>query len=165
MPVLTTSRLLLRRFRPSDLEPLYELLSDPRAMQFSTGVMTREQTRQWIEWNITLYQPRGLGVFAIELNGLVIGQIGLVPQRLGDGCEIELTYRLRPDHWGMGIGTEAARGLLQYGFETMAAERLVSFIDEGNTRSRRLAQRVGMSLWRQIRRGEKAIEVYAAERA
>jgi RimJ/RimL family protein N-acetyltransferase len=141
MPVLTTPRLLLRRFRPSDLEPLHELLSDPRAMQYSTGVMTR------------------------DLNDEVIGQVGLVPQRLGDGCEIELTYRLRPDHWGKGIGTEAARGLLQYGFDALAAERLVCFIDEGNTRSRLLAERVGMSLWRQIRRGGHPIDVYAAERS
>jgi ribosomal-protein-alanine N-acetyltransferase len=138
-------------------------------MEFSTGVMDREQTRRWIEWNIDTYQPHqhgGIGVMAIVLarTDMLIGQIGLVPQPLGLDCEVEITYRLVPEFWGRGIATEAASAVLGRALNEGAFERIVSLIDPANLRSRRVAARVGMTLWRQLQRRDGVVDVFVRGR-
>jgi len=49
MPVLETSRLILRPFREEDVDLLAELMANTDFMRFSLGVFTREQTRAFVD--------------------------------------------------------------------------------------------------------------------
>jgi hypothetical protein len=46
--IIETPRLILRHFVPEDLEPLAELMTNPNFMRFSSGVLTREQTANFL---------------------------------------------------------------------------------------------------------------------
>ncbi len=50
----------------------------------------------------------------------------------------------RPANWGHGYITEAAEGLLDYGFRTIGLGWIVSFAVEENQRSTAVMQRIGM---------------------
>ncbi len=66
-------------------------------------------------------------------------------------------------YWNRGLATEAALGCRDYGFKTLRLERLVSLIDPGNLPSRRVAEKVGMQMEREIERWNKRLCVYAVE--
>ncbi|MEU4563615.1 GNAT family N-acetyltransferase [Actinoplanes sp. NPDC023936] len=56
----------------------------------------------------------------------------------------ELGYRLRREHWGQGIATEASRELLRHGFETVGLKRVFAQTMAVNLGSRAVMQAVGM---------------------
>ena len=167
MIVLTTPRLLLRRLRPTDGPALHALLSDPRVMRFSaSGAMDLQRTTEWMDWNIRLHQTRGLGIWAAVLpdSDQFVGQVGLIPQHIDGEVEIEITYRLLPQYWGQGLGSEAARAVRDYGFENLATPRLIGMIEPDNAASRRVAEKIGMRLMKQVVRGDKPACIYAVTR-
>lgn len=164
MTILTTPRLVLRRFRLADLDALHALLSDPVVMRFSSsGVMDRRRAAEWLDWNIRMYAPGGPGIWAAVLrdSGQVIGQVGVIPQQIDGRAEIELAYRFLPACWGQGLGTEAAAAVRDYGFKVLETRRLVCLIEPENHPSRRVAEKIGMKLEREVIRVDKPTCVYA----
>jgi RimJ/RimL family protein N-acetyltransferase len=75
----------------------------------------------------------------------LIGYCGFFSQIVDDVEEIELGYRLHPDHWGQGLATEAARAVRDYGFDDLKLPRLISLIHPNNVASRRVAEKNGMT--------------------
>ena len=63
--------------------------------------------------------------------------------------EVEVAYRLHPHYWGKGFATEAVVAICKYAFDTLEVERLISIIDPNNHRSRKVAERIGMLLWKE----------------
>ena len=59
--------------------------------------------------------------------------------------ETEIGWTLARRHWGHGYATEAARAALAFGFDSLALPEIVSFTVPGNTRSRALMERLGMT--------------------
>ena len=49
----------------------------------------------------------------------------------------------------MGLGTEAAQGILNYGFSQLHLSRLICLIEHGNIASIRVAEKIGMSFERE----------------
>ena len=64
----------------------------------------------------------------------------------GKGPEVEVAYELAPRAWGRGYATEAARALVDYGFDEIGLARIVALIVPDNVRSRRVAEKCAMSL-------------------
>ena len=48
-------------------------------------------------------------------------------------------------YWGQGLGTEAAQGILNYGFEQLYLSRLICLIDRENEASIKVASKIGMT--------------------
>ena len=57
---------------------------------------------------------------------------------------IEIGWRLAPEFWGFGYVTEAAEALLDFGFETLGREEIISFAVWNNRRSTAVMERLGM---------------------
>jgi RimJ/RimL family protein N-acetyltransferase len=57
---------------------------------------------------------------------------------------VEVGWRLARPEWGRGLATEGARASLRYGFETLRLRSVVSIIAPANTRSIRVAEKLGM---------------------
>src|SRR5206468_8569042 len=57
---------------------------------------------------------------------------------------VEVGWRLGRAHWGHGYATEGALAALSFGFDELALDEIVSFTTHGNTRSRRVMERLGM---------------------
>jgi RimJ/RimL family protein N-acetyltransferase len=64
--------------------------------------------------------------------------------------EVEVAYTIAQEYWGQGLATEAARGILEYGFEQLQLSRLICLIAPDNVASRRVAEKIGMTLEKQV---------------
>jgi ribosomal-protein-alanine N-acetyltransferase len=152
MPILATQRLLLRELVADDLDALALVLSDPETMRFYPAALDRAGVAAWIERNRRRYTDAGHGLWAMVLksSGEVVGDCGLSRQTVDGTDEIEIGYHVRRDLWGQGYAPEAARACQGYGFARLGADRLISLIRPENLPSRRVAEKTGLSLWKEV---------------
>ncbi len=150
--VIETERLILRRHVPEDFAALRRLHTDPELMWVYGGVFSEADTHQWIKRNLHRYVSEGVGFWAIVLKdtGELIGSGGLVYQETDRGTELECGYQVRRDLWGHGYATEMARACIQYAFDHLGAEHVISLIRPNNRQSRRVAEKNGLVADREI---------------
>jgi ribosomal-protein-alanine N-acetyltransferase len=163
--ILETERLILREFVPEDADSLAAVISDAEAMKYYPAAFDRTGVIDWIERNRRRYQADGFGLWGMVLksSGQLVGDCGLTRQDLNGASEIEIGYHVRRDLWGQGLATEAARACRDYGFAKLNADRLISLIRPENMQSRRVAEKNGMKIhkdvvWRGLRHYVYAIE-------
>jgi len=94
------------------------------------------------------FERRGFGLWAVEVIGGApfIGFIGLSVPAFDAAfmpC-VELGYRLAFEQWGHGYATEGSRAAIEFGFATLGLPEIVAMTAAGNTRSRRVMERLGM---------------------
>ena len=166
MPVLETPRLSLREFQLEDLDALAAILSDPGTMRYYPMSFDRPAVADWIQRNRTRYANDGYGLWAMILKSTceLIGDCGLVRQNVDGADEIEIGYHVRRDLWGQGYATEAARACRDYGFAHLKVDRLISLIRPENLASRRVAEKNGMTIWKEVTRADLLHYVYAIKR-
>ena len=142
-PELETERLRLRHWRESDVDPFLAFYRDPQsAAVYGENVMRSDVWRR-VGLLIGHWQLRGFGPWALEdkATGRFAGHGGLwFPDGWGD---IEVGYGISPDFRGQGYAVEAAQRVRDYGYREKGFERLVSYIEPGNTASRKVAERLG----------------------
>lgn len=154
---LETERLRLRRFTPDDVDNLYDLDSDPEVMRYVTGGATtpREEVEHDYLPAFMSYYDRceGYGFWAAidKSTDRFLGWFHLRPQEGDPADRPELGYRLRREVWGMGYATEGARALIRKAFADLGAERVVATAFRDNLASRRVMEKVGMTLARAYR--------------
>jgi RimJ/RimL family protein N-acetyltransferase len=153
--VLSTERLVLRRWRPEDLGPYAEMCTDPKVMRWigNGGVRTREECAKAIAAFERAWDDRSFGLFAMELqaSGRFIGFVGLsVPAFLPEILpSVEIGWRLAADQWGKGLATEGAHAALDFGFGRVGLTRIVSIHQVGNSASERIMEKLGMRFERE----------------
>lgn len=148
MLILETPRLVLRHLERMDLPALFALYSDPEVRQFfPDGTRTLQETSDELDWFLHGH-PRhpDLGLWATveKATGLLVGRCGLLPWTLDGRPEVELAFLIAKARWGEGLGTEAARGIVEYARRRLSLHRLMCLITPGNVRSVALATKVGM---------------------
>lgn len=150
---LTTRRLLLRRFAPDDAEEVAEYAASPEWGRYLVNVPQPFTPRDAEEFVVRFASPETSGatvMFAIVLDGKVIGEAYLNLD--AQNQRAELGYSLSPEHWGKGLATEAARAVMDWGFQTSRLNKVFATCDPRNEPSRRVLERLGMSLEGQLRR-------------
>ncbi len=151
MPILETPRLILRPFREEDIDHLAELTANPDFMRFTMGPYTREQTQGVLDKFLS-WDKAGLpSPFAVVLreNTEVLGYCGFLHHPEVPG-EVEIGYRLDPAYWNRGLITEAARTVRDHAFEDLKLPRVISLIHPENIPSRRVAEKNGMKIEKEI---------------
>ncbi len=152
MICLATPRLLLRTWRPEDLEPYIELCADPDVMRHigDGRPKSADETRTSFDRIQSEWDRCGYGLFALELldTGAFIGFTGMsepwfLPQVMP---AVEVGWRLRADHWNQGYATEAAHAVVDWAFGSFDLQRLIAIVAAANTASARVAGKVGMNL-------------------
>jgi RimJ/RimL family protein N-acetyltransferase len=144
-----TERLELRPHRMDDLDDLLAFHSDPEVVRYVPWpVRDREQTRVALEAKLDRGRLTEEGqwlVLAIQLRetGTVIGEVLLKWASEADQLG-ELGYALHADYQGKGLASEAAREMLRLGFEELGLRRIVAILDDRNTASALLLERLGM---------------------
>src|SRR5436305_8927572 len=149
---LQTSRLILRPFREQDIDAMAELFANPDFMRFSLGVfIERKQTVAFIE-KVMGWDRLGIpSQFAVVPRGEypIVGYCGFYHHAEVPG-EIEIGYRLHPDYWNRGLTTEAARAVRDHAFADLKLLRVISLIHPDNMPSRRVAEKNGMKVEKEI---------------
>jgi len=149
MGELRTPRLLLRRWRESDLAPFAAMNADPAVMEHFPSVMTRAESAGLVARIEAAFEEHGFGLWAIEIaaTGEFAGFTGLAWARFEAPFTpaVEIGWRLAVAAWGRGYATEAAEAALGYGFGEAGLEQIVSFTATTNVRSQAVMRRIGMS--------------------
>lgn len=143
---LETDRLLLRQWRAEDFEPYSEICADPDVMRY-LGAKTLSRAECWrhMAFLIGHWELLGYGHFAVEekSTGHFIGRIGFLNPEGWPGFEIGWT--LARSAWGKGYATEGARCALEYAFDDLDKDHVISLIHPENEASMRVATRLGES--------------------
>jgi [ribosomal protein S5]-alanine N-acetyltransferase len=87
-----------------------------------------------------------LRVFAIEVDGIACGSIGIVPQSDVHRKNAEMGYWLAEEYWGRGIVTEAVKQIIAYGFRTFDINRIFARPYATNIPSHRVLEKAGLKL-------------------
>lgn len=148
--IIATERLILRLWKDADFAPFAEMNADPRVREFFPSVLSREESDAAIHYFQDAYAKDGFCLFAAELiaNGEFIGYVGM--QRMNFAVPsvtqpaVEIGWRLSRAHWGKGLATEGARGVVRYAFETLGLREIVAITVPANIRSRRVMEKIGM---------------------
>ena len=166
-----TERLVLRRFEPSDIDLLEPVFAKPEVWRFPYGRgFTRAETQRFLQTQIAEWEEFGLGCWLAisKQHQRAVGYVGLsVPHFLPDILPaVEVGWRFDPDVWGMGLATEGASAALNQAFGPLALDRVCSAPQTENPPSRRVCERLGMTLERVAiaegndRRGPVPINLY-----
>jgi ribosomal-protein-alanine N-acetyltransferase len=147
-PTLETDRLILRRLELSDAPQVYEYMKD-REIAYNTFLIPypypEGAAEEWITGaHQSAEQGDDLG-FAVmrKADGLFMGACGihLNPEHQ----RAEIGYWLGKPHRGQGYTSEAARRLIQFGFEELGLNRIYASYFTRNPASRRVMEKAGMT--------------------
>jgi ribosomal-protein-alanine N-acetyltransferase len=155
MPIiLETKRLLLRHQVIEDLGDLWALYCNPEITRYiHDAPRSHDEAKEELQWHMhghPQYPELGLWATIHKETGKFIGRCGLLPWLIEGQREVEVAYTIAQEYWGQGLATEAARGILDYGFTKLNLSRLICLIDPENIASHRVAEKIGMTLEKKV---------------
>jgi RimJ/RimL family protein N-acetyltransferase len=136
---LKTARLMLRAPSHNDVAAMVVLAGDRRVAENTARIPHPYTAVDAVGLLASINQTGGETVFAITLDGALIGMCGL--DRRQDG--VELGYWLGVPFWGRGYATEAARALIDHAFAELGHDVLSSGARVSNPASRRVLEKCG----------------------
>jgi ribosomal-protein-alanine N-acetyltransferase len=149
MIYLETTRLRLRDWSESDLEPFRRMNADERVMTYFPKTLTAEETDAFYRSIQAEFAECGYGLYAVETKEreAFIGFIGFHrPTFEADFTPCtEIGWRLREEAWGQGYATEGAAACLAYGFRELGLRDVYSFTAGINEPSRNVMAKIGMN--------------------
>jgi RimJ/RimL family protein N-acetyltransferase len=148
--MIETERLILRDWREEDIEPFLRHTNTPAVMRWLGGVRSEADQLDSIGRIMRWQDERGFTFWIVErkADGELLGFCGL---KLADAPSspitgmVEIGWRLREDVWGEGYAKEAAIASLDFAFDRLGAERVVSITFPPNEASWGLMERLGMT--------------------
>jgi len=140
MDLLSTERLMIRRFAEGDWKRLHDYLSLEEVVRFEPYEVFDE------ERSIAEAARRAAGpafwAVCLKVGDRLIGNLYFSPEN-ETYRTWELGYVFHPDFQGRGYAAEACRELVRYGFGEQNVRRGVAFCDPLNVKSWRLLERLG----------------------
>jgi RimJ/RimL family protein N-acetyltransferase len=167
-PVLTGEKAVLRPFTEADAEVIAEMIEDPEVIRFTfepDTVITPESLRSWYGSRSDRTDRLDLAV-TDRATGELVGEVVLNQWNPATrSCNFRTL--LGPRGRGRGLGTEATRLIVAYGFEQLGLHRIELQAYAHNRRALRVYEKVGFVVEGvrrevQLREGEWADEVLMA---
>jgi ribosomal-protein-alanine N-acetyltransferase len=172
MPMLETARLTIRPFTMSDLRDVHRLFDielSPKDIHTEEFESMAERAG-WLQWLVLNYvqmaklnqPPYGDRAIILKSNGNLIGSCGYVPclnpfeqmpnfeyynpsvKEARNTPEVGLFYAISPNHQRKGYASEAARALMDYGFQKLNLRRIIATTDDDNSASIGVMRKLGM---------------------
>ncbi|HET9654399.1 MAG TPA: GNAT family N-acetyltransferase [Kineosporiaceae bacterium] len=147
--MLTTDRLILRRWRDGDREPFAAMNADPEVVRHLRGSLDRASSDAFLDRIEAGFARHGFGLWAVEAEatGQFLGFTGLAVQTFPAHFTpaVEVGWRFARHAWGHGYATEAAEAALRYAFICAGLMEVVSITTKGNERSVGVMRRLGMT--------------------
>lgn len=147
-PLFQSARLDFRKLVEGDFAALCTILQDEQTMYAWEHGFTADEVRAWLDKNLLHYETDGFSYFAAirRDTGELIGVMGPLMEEVEGTRHTGIAYILRRDCWHCGYASEGAAACLQYAFDTLQAEQVIAQIRPENTASRRVAERLGMTV-------------------
>ncbi|MEZ4961030.1 MAG: GNAT family N-acetyltransferase [Saprospiraceae bacterium] len=145
-PILHSERLLLRRPDPvADLQTLFEhRIRDEVRRYIDRPKQSLEEVEKMLQDVIKGIEKNEniMWIISEKESSKFVGTIGYWRNQ-PENHRAEIGYSLEPDFWNKGIGTEAIRAVLKYGFEEMKLHSVMANINPLNAASRRVLEKNG----------------------
>lgn len=152
---LTTPRCVIRCAGEDDLEYVW---SATRYPGFNDGMRwhppkSRTEIAAWTQRNLDIWQSGQEYVFTIteRSDGGFIGRVSIARAK-GRGVW-SIGFWIHPERWGQGFATEAGRAVIDFGFESLAARKIVAAHALWNVASKRVMAKLGLTYVRENARG------------
>ena len=140
---LRTARLLLRPFETTDVDDVWAYAADSEVARFRPlpDPYTRNDAAEFVDRQMrTVWSTSP--EFAIVYGPRVIGGISLHVSREHETAE--LGYLLGRLWWGQGLATEAARAVVDWGFQRFGLHKVYARAHVDNKRSWRVMEKLNM---------------------
>jgi ribosomal-protein-alanine N-acetyltransferase len=145
-PQIETARLMLRCFTRRDAEAVRRLADNYSVARHTLNIPHPYPVGvadEWIAGHARLWELRTSGTWAITIaaEGTLVGAITLT---WINRTRAELGYWIGEPYWGSGYCSEAARALIEFGFERLELKRIIAEHLRDNPASGRVMQKAGM---------------------
>jgi RimJ/RimL family protein N-acetyltransferase len=142
-------RIEIREIESADVDALAGVIGAPDVLRYTTwkGPADREAAAEFVRTaqESAIAEPRTEYLLAIVSNdsGEVVGTGGIRIEDASAGVG-SLRCLLHPDWWSRGIGTEAARMAVAFGFETLGLNRIEADPALENSAATKLLESAGL---------------------
>lgn len=165
IPVVETDRLILREWRPADVDAYARLCAMPEVMRFmwparpatvaESAYSAAQLQEHWLRW--------GFGHWAVQdrETGRFVGRTGIKrhPDWDLDPLNTEVGWMYDPAVWGRGYATEGARAAVAFCFEEVGSPEVISIAHPDNRASHRVMEKAGLTYAGRRMWGERGIDV------
>lgn len=158
-----TERLQIRECVDSDIEYLYNLLSDSEVMKYCGGALGYAESQSWLESIKKYYNKLGYDYWLAfeKKTGEFIGQIGIIQQEV-DGKSIDcIAFMISKDKWGKGYAVEGGNGCIKYALEVLKLKKLYATVEKENTASKKVLKSIGMNYEREAICFNRTVDLYS----
>jgi RimJ/RimL family protein N-acetyltransferase len=146
--IISSDRLGFRNWEKDDLSEFAKINADLEVMEHFPKALSLEESAEFIDRLQHHYAKRGFNYFAAEIleTEELIGFIGLAYQEYESEFTpaVDIGWRLKRSAWGKGFATEGAKRCLQFGFEELGLESIISTCTQKNLKSEKVMEKIGM---------------------
>lgn len=147
------NHLVFRPLQKTDIKVWSDFFKDEASTRFfpPSNDAPLERAERWITKQLNRYAEGSYGLMAIcNEKDEMLGQCGILIQKVEDVDLIEVGYHLLPAHRNKGIATLAASFFFRFGFQELKLEEMYSIIHPENISSQRVANKNGLIPFRRV---------------
>ncbi len=153
METLTTKRIILRDFAPTDAEDFFAYAKSPKVGPMA-GWIPHENMEESKKWIRSFNEAQEVWAIEHRKTGKVIGSIGLHRETFRNyPMAMTLGYVLSEDFWGQGLMVEGCQRILAYGFNTLQLNLIEVHHFAFNLQSKRVIEKLGFTYEGTLRQG------------
>ena len=147
--IFKSERLGFRNWKNEDLEEFTKLNSDEDVMEHFPKTLSKKEVEEFIEKLRNHFAKNGFTYYAVEtlVTKEFIGMIGLAFQEYKTFFTpaIDIGWRLKRNAWGKGYATEGAKKCLEYAFNELDINKIISVCTIKNNKSENIMKKIGMT--------------------
>ena len=154
-----TERLIVRQYVfDTDTEFFFHLNGDEEVVRYIRPAKTKEESDEFLKKVIADAEANPLmGRWAVDekQTGKFVGSFAFIPV---DGTEeSQLGYALLKENWGKGFATELMREGINYVFNNTSLNEVYGITEAANVASQKVLLKVGFTLHKTYKEGEKEV--------
>lgn len=165
--IFETDRLVVRKYEfDHDAENFFLLNGDEEVVRYIRPAKNREECNAFLKEVIAAAEANPLmGRWAVDdkITGEFIGSFAFIPVK--DSDDSQLGYALLKKNWGKGYATELMWEGIKYVFEKTSLNEVYGITEAANIASQKVLLKVGFTLHKIYREGEKEMCCFRLERA
>ena len=124
-------------------------------------VFSDNEAIDWINENIMRYNRDGYSYWAVieKSSNNLIGVCGLVAEQADNENQVGIGFIFNKEYWGKGYAVESASACVDYAFHILNLNEITAQIRPDNTSSRKVAEKLGMSIKKQFTRNYRGKDI------
>ena len=146
--LFTSERLGFRNWTKDDLPEFAKMNADKEVMEHFPKTLTKSESNSFIDRQQAHFKSYGYNYFVCEILETTefIGFIGLSHQDFEASFTpaVDIGWRLKKSAWGKGYATEAAKRCLNYAFNSLKIDSVISICTQNNNKSEHVMKKIGM---------------------